>query len=354
VGTARKQVWVLFLLVLPAIFFGGCAYRTAGAGDPVQWKFAFVSDTQGDNRERAGKSCINDTVLRTIAEDIARENPDFVLVGGDLVNGWFRNGGTDYALQFSNWKAAMEPVYRAGIRVFPVRGNHEDGPERLVLSPLPAHLEPSPDTPTLLRWAFKDAFSESYIPQNGPEGEEGLTYSFSHQNAFIVGLDEYSGHPHKVSQNWLDQELARKKVPHVFVYGHEPAFETRHKDNLAFFTDHRDAFWDSIGKAGGRIYLCGHDHFYNRAAIQDSTGNTIRQVIAGTGGGRLMPWSGIYPEGVRVKGEYSDSAHYGYVLATVEGLKITVAWKGFPKEEGVPAAWRVLDSFSYTTPEMRN
>ncbi|OPY61066.1 MAG: Calcineurin-like phosphoesterase [Syntrophorhabdaceae bacterium PtaU1.Bin034] len=352
-GISTKAAMAFGLVGIAAVLLGGCVHHIGTAQDSVQWKFAFVSDTQGDNREQVGKSCIGDAIVRTIAEDIARENPDFVLVGGDLVNGWFRNGHTDYATQFANWKAAMEPVYRAGIRVFPVRGNHEDGPERLALPPLPTYHEPPSDAPMLLKRAFCNAFSEPYSPRNGPEGEEGITYSFSHRNALIIGLDEYGAHQHRVDQNWLDRELAQKNAPHVFVYGHEPAFETRNRDNLAFFANDRDTFWDSIGKAGGRVYFCGHDHFYNRAVIPDSMGNPIRQIIASTGGGRLVPWSGEYPEGTRVKGEYSDSDHYGYLLVTVEGLKVTVAWKGFSKED-VPVAWRVLDSFSYMSPEAQN
>lgn len=44
----------------------------------------------GENRETAGNPCINESVVRAIAGDIAIERPDLVLVTGDLVNGWFR------------------------------------------------------------------------------------------------------------------------------------------------------------------------------------------------------------------------------------------------------------------------
>ena len=60
--------------------------------------------------------------MQAIAGDIAKERPDFLLVTGDLVNGWFKNGGTDYAVQYANWKEALAPVYGAGIKVFPGQG----------------------------------------------------------------------------------------------------------------------------------------------------------------------------------------------------------------------------------------
>ena len=346
--TAISRKWHAYSPVVVLVFLFLCTGLSwADAQENTSlWKFAVISDTQGNNAEQAGKSGIDDLVLGMIAADIAKERPDFVLVAGDLVNGWFKNGGTGYAVQYSNWKKAMEPVYRAGIKVFPVRGNHDSGPERTVLPPLPAHLEPPPGALTLLKDAFGKAFSASYIPANGPPGEEKLTYSFSHKNAFVLGLDQFGGREHKINQAWLERELASNTKPHVFVFGHEPAFAVRHRDCLAFYPQDRDAFWDAIGKAGGRIYFCGHDHLYNRALIPDSAGNPIRQIIGGTGGGRLVPWPGIYAEDTRVKGEYGNSDHHGYLLIALEGPTVTVAWKALDLKEGI-GSWRILDSFSY-------
>jgi hypothetical protein len=312
----------------------------------ASWKFAVISDTQDDNSKKTNKTCINDKVLQAIVQDIAREKPDLVIVTGDLVNGWFRNWGTDYDTQYRNWKNTMRSVYQAGIRVYPVRGNHDSGPERLVLSPLPAHLEPPADTTTRLQEAFRKHFSETYIPRNGPPREDGLTYSFIHKNAFFVGLDQYAGGQHKVNQAWLERQLAGNVKPHIFVYGHEPAFETNHRDNLSFYPKKRDSFWNSLGSAGAKIYFCGHDHFYNRALIHDDDGNPIRQIILGTGGGVLKKWPGIYREGKRVQGEYHNGNHHGYVLVTVENVKVTVAWKALIMQETTDS-WQVLDKFEY-------
>lgn len=349
----RKQLNTVLALIILLISF--LSMPGMGMGASLQeyltcWKFAVISDTQGDNSKKTDKSCINDAVVQAIADDIVRENPDFVLVAGDLVNGWFRNGGTDYAIQYANWKEAMSPVYNAGIRVYPVRGNHDSGPERLALPPLPSRFEPSPDAPLLLKNAFKDAFPEFYIPKNGPVDEEGLTYSFSHKNAFIVGLDQYTGGQHKINQDWLDRQLAGNSLPHVFVYGHEPAFETGHKDCLAFYPIDRDLFWDSIGRAGARIYFCGHDHYYNRALIPDKRGNQIWQIIVSAGGGSLRKWSGAYKDDKRVQGEYHNGDHHGYILVTVEGMKATVKWKALVKP-GTMDAWQILDTFAYSIPD---
>jgi len=342
----RLNVIVLSIFLLLSVCLSGCVNIWAPLEQRAEWKFAVISDTQGDSRKDDNNSCINDRVVRAIAEDIVRENPDFVLVAGDLVNGWIKNGGTAYAVQYANWKEAMNPVYHSGIKVYPIRGNHDDGPERLALPPLPAHLEPPPGARAVLKQAFLDAFPEPYIPTNGPAGEERLTYSFTHKNAFVVGLDQYSGCQHKINQAWLDRQLPVKRKLHVFVFGHEPAFELKHKDNLSFFPQDRDLFWDSIGEVGARIYFCGHDHFYDRAMIKDRAGNEIRQIIAGTGGGRLRTFSGMYKDNQRIKGEYHNGEYHGYVVVTVAGQKATVVWKALMDQR--MDAWQLLDTFTYS------
>jgi len=337
----------LFFLLLVSC---GCASGPKALEQILPWKFAVLSDTQGDRKDESQKPYINEKVLTMIANDIALEQPDFVLVAGDLVSGWLHNGGADYSTQFAAWKEVMKPVYGAGIKVYPVRGNHEDGPERFALSPLPANLEPPAGAQTALKEAFRQAFDQTYIPQNGPTGEEGFTYSFSHKNALIIGIDEFTVHQHKVNQAWFDARIALKTEAHLFVYGHEPAFGVYHKDNLSFYAEERDQFWNAIGKGGGRVYFCGHDHMYNRAAIADKAGNAIRQIVAGTGGGSLKTWSGQYVEAMSVKGEYHNDSLHGYVLVTVDGSRATIQWKAITGGQA-GNTWQVLDTYSYDLSE---
>lgn len=345
----------LLRVVLFLILLASCAHAP-GSLKQVQtppWKFAVLSDTQGNRTDESRIPYINENVLAMIVHDLVQEQPDFVLVAGDLVNGWLHNGGAGYPTQFEAWKKIMKPVYDAGIRVYPVRGNHEDGPERFTLPPLPARLEPPAGTQKAIKEAFRQAFNQDYIPLNGPTGEEGLTYSFHHKNVFIIGLDVFASHQHKVNQAWLDEQLSSRTYEHLFVYGHEPAFGVCHIDNLSFYPHERDQFWNSIGKAGGRVYFCGHDHIYNRAVINDEEGNAIYQIVCGTGGGTPRTWPGEYAEAMRVKGEYEKSGLYGYVLVTIEGPEVTISWKAITQD---PAdnAWQGLDTFSYSTDEKKD
>ena len=341
---------VRLALLLLLLVWCGCTCCPRPQEPISPWKFAVLADTQGSRRAESQKPYLNERVLTMIAHDLVQERPDFVLVAGDLVNGWLHHGGADYPTQFAAWKEVMKPVYEAGIRVYPVRGNHEDGPERFALPPLPADLEPPPDTPALLREAFRQAFDQPYIPQTGPPGEAGLTYSFSHKNALVIGIDVFSVHQHQVNQAWFDARIASRTEAHLFVFGHEPAFGVSHTDNLSLYPRERDQFWNALGKGDGRVYFCGHDHVYNRAAVADEAGNTIRQIVAGTGGGTLKTWSGRYAEAMRVEGEYHKSGLHGYVIVTVAGAEATIQWKAMI--DGQPGSrWEVLDSFSYTLSE---
>ncbi len=315
------------------------------------WKFAVLCDTRGDNINSSNKTCINDTFTPALAEEIARSGCDLVLVPGDMVNGYFNNGSKPYTMQFRNWKTAMRPVYRAGIQVYPIRGNHENGPQVQSLM-WPPVLSPPPLPPTTspgIINAFLAAFNESYIPDNGPDGEKGLTYSFRHKNAFFIGLDEYVN-PHKVNQAWLDEQLSGNTLQHVFVFGHEPAFKISHPDCLAYYSGNRDAFWNSIGRSGAKIYFCGHDHLYNRAHINDSSGNEIYQIVDGSCGAPMTKWAPPYAEGPKVVSDYYNNGRSGYALVTVDGNNVKVDWRVLTN-----GTWKTFDSFSYNvTPRSRS
>lgn len=346
---SRKAIW---RTVLIALHLSCVAAWPAGASVPLPapWKFAVLCDTRGDsNPLNLNKSGVNEVVVNAIARDIVKEGAELVIVPGDMING-YKYIDTSYFDQFMTWRKAMTPVYDAGIKVYPVRGNHETGPllnnEQDLWSPTEKNA-PAINAIPELKIAFLEAFNDSWIPANGPEGEKRLTYSFSRHNAFFIGVDEYAA-PLQVNQAWLDAELQSNKLPHIFVYGHNPAFSVAHADSLASHPQERDTFWDSLGKAGVKIYFCGHDHFYNRAHVSDRTGNSIYQVLSGAGGAPFSKWkTQQYADGDKVVKDYHNEGHYGYVLVTIKDTQVTMEWKALLKEEGKDV-WRVLDTLLYS------
>jgi hypothetical protein len=268
------------------------------------WRLIMVGDSRG------ATNGVNVPILTEIAARIVTEQPDLVLFPGDLVT-----GSTDQATltsQLTNWRTVMQPVYDAGIQVLAIRGNHEN--------------QGSVD-------AWNAVFTGAYaMPGNGPAGEVNVTYSLVHNNAFIAGLDVYSGHSHKVNQAWLDSQLVTNTTrPHVFVFAHEPAYKADHVDCLDDFPADRDAFWTSIANAGGRTYCCGHDHFYDHARIDDQDGNLnddLHQVSVGTAGAPLRVFCGVYDglnDGMIPVQQY-DASSYGYVTVDLDGLQVTLTW----------------------------
>jgi hypothetical protein len=234
---------------------------------------------------------------------------DFVLISGDLVSGYNEQAALES--QLNTWLKTMQPVYDAGIGVYPVRGNHDVG-----------------DPPGVSAWnnVFKGEFG---LLENGPVGEKNLTYSFTHKNALIIGLDQYVT-TRRVNQTWFDSQFTANTQPHIFVFGHEPAFKTQHNACLDDYPADRDAFWASIERAGGRTYFCGHDHFYNHSRVDDDgePSNDIHQYIVGTAGAPLRDWPGDY-DGVNNKYTVENVYHaskYGYVLVEIDGLDVTLTW----------------------------
>ena len=286
--------------------FAGAALLCAALASTVlaePWTFIAVGDSRGSDNG------VNLEILSELASEIVSQAVDLVVFPGDLVT-----GGVDQAAlegQLLTWRDAMQPVYDAGIAVYPVRGNHDLG-------------DPAGTT------AWNNVFSGPYaLPQDGPAGEENLTYAVVHENALFLGLDEYVTR-HRVNQTWINAQLASSSSPHLFVFGHEPAFKVEHTDCLDDYPVRRNTFWASLANAGGRTYFCGHDHFYDHADVDDDgdPNNDVHQYVVGTAGAPPYDWSGNYDgnnDGYTVENIY-HAMDYGYVLGEIDGLNVTLTW----------------------------
>jgi len=273
--------------------------------------------------------------LSELAAEFTSQNVDFIVFPGDLVNGV---GSTpiQFEGQLRTWVQTMKPVYDANIDVYVCRGNHELGD---VWSHYPdPGTQPEPNDNFSHRWLNvfgSDSEPNQKLPGNGPASEKYMTYSVAHKNVFVVCLDQYAGtrhdFAHKLNQTWLDAELAENTKTHVFITGHEPAFRAHHNDCLDYFPAKRDVFWASIRNATGRVYLTGHDHFYDHARIDDGDGdpnNDIHQYIIGTAGAPLYTWSPPYDgyNGDNTVEQWHHAKRYGYVLVEINDLDVTLNW----------------------------
>ncbi len=292
---------ITFLLTLISLIF---LMSSCASPDKSPWKFVVVGDSRGDDYG------VNAAILSEIATEIVSQKAEFVLFPGDLVTG----NVDQVALQreLMTWRNTMQPVYDANIAVYPVRGGHDLG-------------DPAATT------AWDNVFSGDYaLPANGPAGEKGLTYSVSYKNVFILALEQHIT-PHLVNQPWIDAQLAANTNPHIFAFGHEPAFKANHDDCLDDNPVERDAFWTSLKNAGCRVYFCGHDHFYDHAVVDDGDGNpdnNISQYIVGTAGAPIYEFSPPY-DGDNTSYTLEQCCHaekYGYVVVEVSDLDVKLTW----------------------------
>ncbi len=315
------------------------------------WRFIVTCDSRGRD------DGIEKTVLRELVTEILSRDVDFVLFPGDLVSGNSLSGPAEFEYQLRVWVEIMEPVYGDNIPVYVGRGNHE------IADVWGAYPRPDidPNDNFATRWLDvfgSDLYPEQKVPDNGPAGEEFMTYSLTHKNSFIVSLDQYAGvgHEavHKANQQWFDSQLAANAEPHVFVAGHEPAFRALHRDCLDNQPSERDAFWAGIRNAGGRTYFCGHDHFYDHTRIDDGDGdpgNDLHQYIIGSAGAPPYHWSPPYP-GVNsyyTVEQWHHAENYGYTLVEIDGLDVTLTWmERLSRDLTVPGIYEPREVWSYT------
>ncbi|OHB67867.1 MAG: hypothetical protein A2Y77_01915 [Planctomycetes bacterium RBG_13_62_9] len=327
-----------------------CLAGTATLSAAERWRFIMTCDSRG-----SGATGINDRILREMTGEILRSNVDFVLFSGDLVFG-ARIGAERFESQLWNWVRIMQPVYDAGIPVYICRGNHEVGD----MWDAEPNEPPDPQDNYAIRWpnVFGNSeYPELRLPDNGPMGEKYMSYTVVHKNALIIALDQYAGTGHRivhsVNQSWLDSQLAVNTRPHVFAFGHEPAFRAYHPDCLDDYPVRRDALWLSLKAAGTRMYFCGHDHFYDHAWVDDGDGNPdndIHQFIVASAGAPFYPWKPPYI------GDNSDfkvsqlyhAERWGYVLVEIDDLSVTMTWMERHNSDATqPGIYRPKDVLSY-------
>jgi hypothetical protein len=267
------------------------AYSFAGS-----WKFLVYGDSRGTSHDDQ----VADEILSELVSATISESPDFILFPGDLVY-WGKMEA------FLEWKAVMQPIYDAGIEVYPVMGNHD----------------------TFDTASYLAVFGKG-IPDNGPVGEIGRTYAILHSNVCILALDVYT-RSHQVNQQWVDEQLYANELPHVFAFSHEPAFKVQHTDCLDDFPSARDAFWASLENAGAHAYFAGHDHLYSHARIDNGDGNNrpvVHQYVVGTAGAPLYGTATFNGDnGSRIPANIFFELQYGYTVVEINGMDVTITWK---------------------------
>ncbi|MBI4804824.1 MAG: metallophosphoesterase [Desulfovibrio sp.] len=274
-------------LVCLAAFSPALAAGEAGEQTGKVWSFVLLGDTRDVTKKSATGISAG---LADLAGHIAAEpvKPDLVIHAGDLTNGYWLKAPSPllkldptvrYREMYRNFLEATAPIREAGIAMYYVRGNHEFGGE----------INPGAGVPELIA-AYGELFA-ARMPQNGPEDSKGLNYSFTHKSANFIVTDQYTGSQGRsvrINLPWIKGQLESGQSPVTFVLGHSPAFTTsvseEYEFQLAAVAD-RDPFWQALTAHKVKAYLCCHEHFYARGAVDG-----IWQVVQGNGGASPMTY----------------------------------------------------------------
>ena len=265
---------VLFFL-LPCLNIKAAAPGKSAA--PETWTFVSMPDfiNVDTTYPQAGWEGTLDYVLKAVKA----ENPDFVLVAGDLLMGHWANEekiSKCAALYYPAWINRMNDH---GLNFYAAIGDHEIGDN------------PWPPEKAKLVPAYKQAFRDYLkMPLNGPKNMKGTAFYFMHKNTLFVSVDVFE--PGKGSQGeitpkvtgeqlkWLDETLTKNSsVDHVVVMGHTPVLgPVRKQSSSGMLLDggQQSPFWQCLAKHKVDLYLCGEVH-----AITCTEKDGVQQIAHG-------------------------------------------------------------------------
>jgi len=362
------------------------------------WRFGVIPDTQGTVLED-GIVHAPTLLLDAVVKKLVDEKVDLVLAVGDITDKR-RN------LEYKEWLQAIKPLISAGIKVFPVRGNHEivDGKDWTHwMEDGEDHVEGHYDS-GLKMW--NNYMSEFITFKNGVPGMEEVTYYFIHNHTLFIAIDFYGVH---LVENiygsswikiypWLKEVIERhsSQVEHIIVFGHEP-LSTRKRPHAVNDEEYFDLMNPECGKmirfdisqlghlalqnraqpglmndvlqlfANYKVqYISGHDHQYSRSLIYPNKSDKMaffHQIIAGNVSFRNHDNRyGInkqYETGIAQDNFSGQTKKATILIVEISGRQMTTKYlyakhNFFPKDQfkrlkWENPQWELGDKISYTT-----
>ena len=294
--------------------------RAAEGNESGGQKWSFVSFPDFFNFDVPNPKPKWEDALDWWLDSVKAENPEFVLVAGDLVNGHWWDGPAQVQhlgnVYYGGWVRRMRdhdlPFYVAV-------GDHELGDD------------PWPKKKRKLKGDFENAFvRHTNMPRNGPEGFKGLTYYVKHRGLLLITVETFETHGDSIRPtvtgkqlDWVEKTLKKHApdVNHIVVQGHVPILpgvKARSSSRLMLEDGAESGLWKVMSEYGVDLYLCGEHH-----AITCKEKNGVWQIVHGNSWGRSSVSTG------------------NYLLAEVHPDKLVLTLKQIPFEFGGGDIWNI-------------
>ena len=323
------------------------------ADDTDSWAFGVIPDTQWAKNMNAPFHGTAIHIIDAINAEFVRQNVDFVIAVGDLVE-------KHSADAFKTRAAHNKVLAEAGIKFYPVRGNHDSGSIEAVAQFKSAF----PNLPGTLGagGSFPD------LP-----GASGMTYSFTHKGGKFVLLDTFlmddgssKGKTYTISNYlpWIESELKKSDHHFALVFAHKNLQGQNHRDNI-FGHEHdsnpemQNTFIRCLQQNGVKFFLSGHDHMYHRLLIKSPDGHSeVTQIICGSAASKfylpnLTFLKSLFRQGKPLAQELN---RIGFMIVRVEGERIKFEYystASFGSTAKTPV-WELRDSFEYIMEKLKS
>ena len=273
---------VIFLLLSSTSLSSAC-YGIKGNKSKKTWTIVSIPDFLNVDCDYPQKGW--EEALNYILNSVKRENPEFVIVAGDIVMGhWDSKLGNDadsikkYSDRYySNWINRMNDH---NLKFYTSLGDHDIGDDAW-------RDEKKFKAVGLYRKAFSDYLK---MPQNGPDNMKGTAFWWRHKNVLFISVDVFEEGKSELGfikigvtgaqLQWVQAVLdSNSDVDHRILIGHVPILGPVRQwssSGLNIKEGRESDFWQLMKKNGVDAYLCGEVH-----AITCTERDGIMQVAHG-------------------------------------------------------------------------
>jgi len=228
--------------------------------------------------------------------------PGTVFAAGDLA---YEKGSAE------EFKNCYDPAWgRFKDRTKPALGNHE-------------YVDPT-----------ASGYFQYWREQAGPRGKGYYSYELGDWHIVVLNTNCYAKDlggcaASSPQETWLKEDLAKHPTACIAAYGHHALFSSGVFKKHAVHPELKQ-LWEDLYAAHADLILAGHEHSYERFALQDPEGHAdplrgIREIVVGTGG-RSHDLLGFATPNSEVR----DWSTYGVLELTLSPGKYS--WEFVPEE----------------------